>query len=60
MGFREQVTVWPMAVLMLAMGIATPLWMGPIDDTVSRLVPAQTRASAGRRVTPLAGVAERQ
>ena len=60
MGFREQVAVWPMVVLMLAMGVSTPLWMSAIDDTVSRLVPAQTPVSAGRQVTPLAGVAERQ
>jgi NADH-quinone oxidoreductase subunit M len=36
-GFREQFAVWPMAVVMLMMGIASPLWMRAIDSTVVRL-----------------------
>ena len=54
MNFREHVSLWPMVVLMLAMGIATPLWMRAIDDTVIRLVqPLQSMPAA-------AGVAERR
>ena len=36
-GFREQFAVWPMAIVMLLMGIASPLWMRAIDGSVTRL-----------------------
>jgi len=29
---REHVTLWPLAVLFLAMGVASPLWMSAIDN----------------------------
>jgi NADH-quinone oxidoreductase subunit M len=49
-GFREQVAVWPMAVLMLVMGVASPYWIRAIDGAVVKLAsPA-----------PIAGMAERQ
>ncbi len=56
MGLREQLTVWPMVVLMLAMGLATPVWMRAIDDTVTRFV--QPLASAPGASLP--GMAEKQ
>jgi NADH-quinone oxidoreductase subunit M len=37
MGFREQIAVWPMAVLMLLMGVASPYWIRAIDDAVVKL-----------------------
>jgi NADH-quinone oxidoreductase subunit M len=37
MGFREQFAVWPMAILMLWMGVSSPLWMRAIDNTVVKL-----------------------
>jgi NADH-quinone oxidoreductase subunit M len=37
MGFREQVAIWPMAVLMLVMGVASPYWMRAIDGTAVKL-----------------------
>ena len=50
-GFREQVAVWPMAVLMLVMGVASPYWIRAIDGAVVKLAsPA----------APTAGMAERQ
>ena len=37
MDFREQVAVWPVAVLMLVMGVASPLWIRAIDGAVVKL-----------------------
>ncbi len=55
MAFREHLAVWPMAILMLAMGVASPLWMRAIDGAVTGLVrPAAVKADS------LPGVAERQ
>ena len=39
---RELVAVWPMAVLMLIMGVASPLWMRAINDGVARLASLPT------------------
>jgi NADH-quinone oxidoreductase subunit M len=36
--FREQVALWPMVVLMLAMGVASPYWMRAIDGAAGRLL----------------------
>ncbi len=36
-GFREQIAVWPMAVLMLVMGVASPYWIRAIDGAVVKL-----------------------
>lgn len=33
---REQILLWPMAVLMLVMGVASPFWMRAIDEGVNR------------------------
>jgi NADH-quinone oxidoreductase subunit M len=53
MDFREHLAVWPMAILMLALGVASPLWMRAIDGAVSGLVrPAASES--------LPGVAARQ
>jgi NADH-quinone oxidoreductase subunit M len=37
MSAREQIAVWPMAVLMLVMGVASPLWIRAIDGAVVKL-----------------------
>ena len=34
---REQLTLWPMAILMLAMGVASPYWIKAIDGAMSPL-----------------------
>ena len=57
LGFREQVTLWPMAVLMLVMGVASPFWMRAMDEAAVRLVHA---AAPLPPTTPLPGVAEKQ
>jgi NADH-quinone oxidoreductase subunit M len=45
LGFREQVALWPMAVLMLAMGVLSPYWIRGIESGVRGLasVPAAAR-----------------
>ncbi len=53
MAFRERLAVWPMAILMVAMGVASPLWMRAIDGAVTSLV----RPAAIERPP---GVADRQ
>jgi NADH-quinone oxidoreductase subunit M len=37
MSFREHAAVWPIAVLMLLMGVASPLWMRAIDGAAVKL-----------------------
>jgi NADH-quinone oxidoreductase subunit M len=38
LGFREHVALWPMALLMLIMGVASPYWIKVIEGGVSGLV----------------------
>ncbi len=52
MGFREQIAVWPMAVLMLLMGVASPFWIRAIDGAVVKLTAPPT--------TPTLGIAEKR
>jgi NADH-quinone oxidoreductase subunit M len=35
---REHIALWPMALLMLVMGVASPYWMHAIDESVTNLV----------------------
>ncbi|MGC2580709.1 MAG: NADH-quinone oxidoreductase subunit M [Acidobacteriaceae bacterium] len=43
---REHITLWPMAVLMLAMGVLSPYWIKAIDGAMSGLAnPATLTAS---------------
>jgi NADH-quinone oxidoreductase subunit M len=50
---REQLTLWPMAILMLAMGVASPYWIKAIDGAMSPLAgnsasaPASIQLSGG-------------
>jgi len=37
MNARENIAVWPMVVLMLVMGVASPLWIRAIDGAVVKL-----------------------
>ncbi|MGB8535000.1 MAG: NADH-quinone oxidoreductase subunit M [Acidobacteriaceae bacterium] len=37
MNFREHAAVWPIAVLMLLMGVASPIWMRAIDGAAVKL-----------------------
>jgi NADH-quinone oxidoreductase subunit M len=52
MGGREHVAVWPMAVLMLVMGVASPIWIRAIDGAVVKL--------ASPAPAPTLGIAVRQ
>ena len=54
MNFREGIAVWPMAILMLWMGVASPLWMRAIDGAVVKLTPPATQ------IVPMPGVAEKR
>jgi len=47
LGFREHVTLWPMAVLMLVMGVASPYWIKGIEGGVSALANAPSAAPTG-------------
>jgi NADH-quinone oxidoreductase subunit M len=47
LGFREHVTLWPMAVLMLVMGVASPYWIKGIEGGVSALANASSAAPTG-------------
>ena len=42
LGVREHLAVWPMAVVMLVMGVASPLWMRAIDGAVVKLTSPAT------------------
>jgi NADH-quinone oxidoreductase subunit M len=44
LGFREQLVLWSMAILMLVMGVASPYWMHAINDGVSGLADSATHA----------------
>ena len=37
MNFREHAAVWPIAILMLLMGVASPIWMRAIDGAAVKL-----------------------
>ncbi len=37
LGMREQLTLWPMAILMVVMGVVSPYWMKAIDPAMSGL-----------------------
>jgi NADH-quinone oxidoreductase subunit M len=41
---REHVLLWPMAVLMLAMGVLSPFWMRAIDQGVAGLANSATQS----------------
>jgi NADH-quinone oxidoreductase subunit M len=56
MDFRERIAVWPMVVLMLWMGVASPLWMRAIDGAVVKLTQPATQMEA----VPMPGMAEKQ
>jgi NADH-quinone oxidoreductase subunit M len=47
--FRERGAIWPLAVLALIMGVASPLWIRPMDAAVEAVLsgsPAKTSAHA--------------
>jgi NADH-quinone oxidoreductase subunit M len=51
---RERMALWPAAVLAVVMGVASPIWMGPMDSSVRRILPsAEAKITAPQRVQPL-------
>jgi NADH-quinone oxidoreductase subunit M len=52
MGFREQFAVWPMAVLMLLMGVASPYWIRAIDGAVVKLTSPAPAVAIGMAEKP--------
>ncbi len=50
--FREAVALWPVAVLMLIMGVASPLWIRKIDPTVTALVETIRNTPASTMLAP--------
>jgi NADH-quinone oxidoreductase subunit M len=43
LGFREHVILWPMAILMLVMGVASPYWIKAINGAVTGLADTATQ-----------------
>ena len=56
LGAREQLTLWPMAILMVVMGVASPYWMKAIDGAMSGLAnpPAAQIAAPATAASPSA------
>jgi NADH-quinone oxidoreductase subunit M len=50
MGGREHIALWPMAVLMLVMGVASPIWIRAIDGAVIKLASPATAPTQGMAV----------
>ncbi len=50
-GFREQISLWPLAVLALIMGLASPYWMKSIDVAVKDLGKQANSAAASSTAT---------
>ena len=56
--FREHIALWPMALLMLAMGVLSPYWIKAIDPAMSPLsgaIPAVETPPLPAAATPLPG-----
>ncbi|HKD45841.1 MAG TPA: NADH-quinone oxidoreductase subunit M [Candidatus Angelobacter sp.] len=44
-GGREQISLWPIAVMALVMGVASPYWMKSINPAVDATIPSQSAAA---------------
>ena len=49
--FREHVAVWPLAILMLVMGLASPYWIRAINGAVTNLVQTPAAQAANPPTT---------
>jgi len=43
---REQISLWPLAIMALVMGVASPFWMKSIDPSVAATAAANTTSTA--------------
>jgi NADH-quinone oxidoreductase subunit M len=46
LGAREQISLWPLIILMLVMGVASPFWMRAIDSSGTQLADRPAVAAA--------------
>jgi len=49
--FREQISLWPLAVMALIMGLVSPYWMKSIDPAVAAIYKQSTSASKAISMT---------
>ncbi|MGC2621017.1 MAG: NADH-quinone oxidoreductase subunit M, partial [Acidobacteriaceae bacterium] len=49
LGMREHLTLWPMALLMLIMGVASPYWMTAINGAMSSLANPSPAVTASQQ-----------
>ena len=47
---REHVAMWPLVILFLALGLASPIWLRAIDTAGTRIASTQTSSSTEARV----------
>ncbi len=52
---REQITLWPMAILMLVMGVVSPYWIKAIDGAMNSLAGNAPPAATATQTNQLAG-----
>jgi len=50
---RERLALWPTAVLALAMGVASPLWINPMEASVQQVLPASRQNAEKTTLAPL-------
>ena len=57
LGAREHLTLWPMAILMLVMGVASPYWISAINGSMTALAdpPRSMQAGENSVVVRIAG-----
>ena len=49
---REQISLWPLAVMALVMGVISPYWMKSIDPAVARVIPRTSTSAAAQAGRP--------
>src|SRR5262249_25605177 len=49
---REQFALWPLAVMVLIMGVASPYWMRSIDPAVAATIPGASTKLAAEELEP--------
>jgi NADH-quinone oxidoreductase subunit M len=54
---REQISLWPLAVMALVMGVVSPYWMKSIDPSVAETIPKSSAAAAKTQVLRETGTA---
>lgn len=60
MNLREHITLWPMAILMLVMGVASPYWIRAIDGAVHGVTYSMTHTTFNTTPTDTMKLAEKR